>query len=152
MLKLHASVSKKVGRPRYGSEGASLALELELDDGLAADVERLHKRARELFALAEAAVDEQLRDDPADDQESRDAERTSVPRARHVPRHVPRHVTGRQLRALELLAERRAIDLAELTAERYAVVEPTELSITQASDLIQTLQDRNEPPAAEQAA
>src|SRR5690606_6309400 len=128
-------VSKKVGRPHYGSEGASLTLELELDDGLAADVERLQKRARELFALAEAAVDEQLRDDPADDQESRDAERTSVPRASHVPRRV----TGRQLRALELLAERRAIDLAELTAERYAVAEPTELSITQASDLIQML-------------
>ena len=148
MLKLHAAVSKKVGRPRYGSEGASLALELELDDGLAADAERLHKRARELFALAEAAVDEQLRNEAAEAQESREAERTHSPRSGRVPRRV----TARQLRALELLAERQALDLAELSAERYSVAGPKELSITQASDLIQTLQERVEPPAEEQAA
>ncbi|MBL9085016.1 MAG: hypothetical protein JNK76_24645 [Planctomycetales bacterium] len=148
MLKLQASVSKKVGRPCYGSEGASLALELELDDGLAADAERLHKRARELFALAEAAVDEQLRSEAAKAEESREAERTDSPR----PGRVPRRVTARQLRALELLAERQAIDLAELAAERYSAAEPTELSLTQASDLIQTLQERVEPLAEEQAA
>ena len=148
MLKLHAAVSKKVGRPHYGSEGASLALELELDDGLAADAERLQKRARELFALAEAAVDEQLRDEPAAAPETFAPERAPVPRSGRAPRRV----TGRQLRALELLAERHALDLTDLAAERYAVAEPAELSITQASDLIQTLQDQDEPPAEEQAA
>jgi hypothetical protein len=54
-----------------------------------------------------------------------------------------RRVTGRQLRALEFLAERQAIDLAELAAERYSVAEPTERSITQASDLIQMLKEQD---------
>jgi hypothetical protein len=41
------------------------------------------------------------------------------------------------------LAERQAIDLAELAAERYSVAEPTERSITQASDLIQMLKEQD---------
>lgn len=60
MLKIQVSISKKVGEANYGSRGASVNLELEMDSSLIGDADRLKERIRHLFGLAKASVDEEL--------------------------------------------------------------------------------------------
>ena len=60
MIKLNAGVSRKIGQPNFGSRGASVNIEMELDSGAVSDPEGLHRRIRKLFALARSSVDEEL--------------------------------------------------------------------------------------------
>src|SRR5260221_2555146 len=60
MLKLNAGLSRKVGEPDYGSRGASVNLELEVEGHLVGDSDALLDRIRKLFSLARVAVDEEL--------------------------------------------------------------------------------------------
>lgn len=64
-LKLNVGLSRKVGEPNFGSRGASVHLELELDSALVTEPDRLRDRIRSLFQLVRAAVDEELRGLPA---------------------------------------------------------------------------------------
>ena len=61
MIKLNAGFSRKVGEANYGSRGASVNLELELESSVVSDADKMHERIRSLFALAKKAVDEELR-------------------------------------------------------------------------------------------
>jgi len=60
MIKLNAGVSRKVGEPNYGSRGATVNVELELESSAAQDTHLLHDRIRRLFAIAREAVAEEL--------------------------------------------------------------------------------------------
>ena len=61
MIKLNAGFSRKVGEPNYGSRGASVNLELEVESAAIQDPERMHEKIRALFSLARKAVDEELK-------------------------------------------------------------------------------------------
>jgi len=65
MLTLNIGFNRKSGEPNYGSRGASVNLQLELDSGLILDPERLQERIRFLFGLAKASVEEELRGNQA---------------------------------------------------------------------------------------
>jgi hypothetical protein len=60
MIKLNCGISRKVGEPNYGSRGASVNVELELESSAAQDAGALHEKIRKLFAVAKASVDEEL--------------------------------------------------------------------------------------------
>ncbi len=60
MIKLNAGVSRKVGEPNYGSRGASVNVELELESSVVNDTEALYEKIRRLFALAKKSVDDEL--------------------------------------------------------------------------------------------
>ena len=60
MIKLNAGVSRKVGEPNFGSRGASVNVELELESSVVNDTEALYEKIRRLFALAKHSVDEEL--------------------------------------------------------------------------------------------
>jgi len=60
MIKLNAGISRKVGEPNYGSRGASVNVELELESAVVNDTDALHEKIRRLFALAKKSVDEEL--------------------------------------------------------------------------------------------
>jgi hypothetical protein len=60
MLKLNVGLSRKVGEANYGSRGASVNLELEMETSLATDPDALRDRVRQLFRMARASVDEEL--------------------------------------------------------------------------------------------
>jgi len=60
MLKLNAGLSRKIGEANYGSRGASVNLELEVESGLVNDPDGLLDRIRRLFGLARQAVDQEL--------------------------------------------------------------------------------------------
>lgn len=59
-VKLNIGLSRKVGEANYGSRGASINLEVELDSGVLQDAVQLRERVRELYQLARQSVDEEL--------------------------------------------------------------------------------------------
>ena len=52
MLKLNVGFNRKTGEANYGSRGAAVNLELELESSLVGDPDRLKERIRQLFAMA----------------------------------------------------------------------------------------------------
>jgi hypothetical protein len=138
MLKLNVGFNRKAGEANYGSRGASVNLELELDSSLAGDSERLKERIRSLFLLAKASVDEELTG-------SISGNGRAVPSANgnghstRGRRDATRSATASQVRALHAIAERQGIDLSDALRTRYGVDQPEAISITEASELIDQL-------------
>lgn len=131
MLKLNVGFSRKTGEANYGSRGASINLELELDSSLVGDADRLKDRIRQLFALAKASVDEELAGNAP-------AANGNQP-ANGQRRSNARRATASQARALIAIADRQKLNLASLLSGRFGVQKPEELSITEASALIDEL-------------
>jgi hypothetical protein len=136
MWKLNVGVNKKVGRPNYGSQGASVTLEAEEAGDVLQDPEILRRRARELFAAARAAVDEELAAAEKRGEEATEAEMADAT----SPRFAQRRATPRQVRALESLAERCRADLPHLATYYFRVDDVRQLTRRQASMLIRRLQ------------
>ena len=138
MWKLNVGVNKKVGRPNYGSQGASVTLEAEAAGDVLQDPEILRRRARELFAAARAAVDEELATVAAAEpgEEAAEAEKEDATSTRFSQRRA----TPRQVRAMELLAERCRADLLHLATYYFRVDDVRQLTRRQASMLIRRLQ------------
>lgn len=59
-LKTNVGVSRKVADNNYGSRGASVNLEVELDSALIQEPERFQDRIRQVFRLAQQAIDDEL--------------------------------------------------------------------------------------------
>lgn len=146
MLKLNVGFTKKVGEAHYGSRGASVNLELELDSSLVGDADRLKDRIRHLFGLAKASVDEELAaaaEPAANGNGSAATPSTNNGHAAAKPsgrrRDGTRAATASQVRALHAIADRRKLDLSPLLAERFQIDDAAGLTITEASNLIDEL-------------
>ena len=154
-LKLTVGLSKKVGLPNYGSLGATCGLEIELaSSALHVDPEGFERQVRDGFAACAQAVQEEL---------DRHRPPPSVPSSNNHPdpdgpdgsayrragvngqRHRP--ATGSQIRALRAISGRRGVDLEGLVCGRFGVDGPEELSVAEASRLIDELQAPAEVPA-----
>jgi hypothetical protein len=146
MLKLNVGFTKKVGEANYGSRGAAVNLELELDSSLVGDADRLKERIRQLFGLAKTSVEEELTaaaGQPAGNGNG-SAGATSggnghAGRANGRRRDGTRAATASQVRALHAIADRRKLDLNALLAERFQIDDAAGLTITEASGLIDEL-------------
>lgn len=62
-VKLNIGLSRKIGEPNDGSRGASLHLEVELDDSVLQDATQLKERVRNLYELARQSLEEELHRD-----------------------------------------------------------------------------------------
>jgi hypothetical protein len=60
MLKLIVNYNRKVGEPNYGSRGAGVSLECELEAGLLRKPRQLQRTTRRLFVLARRWVEAEL--------------------------------------------------------------------------------------------
>ena len=142
MLKLNVGLSKKVGEANYGSRGASVNLELEMDSSLVGDADRLKERIRHLFGLAKASVDEELNaaaGQPAANGNDAAGNDHAAGKSNGRRRDGTRAATASQVRALHAIADRRKLDLSALLAERFQIDDPAGLTITEASNLIDEL-------------
>ena len=154
-MRLNLGVSRKLGTPDYGSVGASCGVELELDAGmLDRDRAGFEARVRDAYLAAEKAVQselERLRPPPASatprDRAAPAAPRPESPgdRPGSPPRgrFEPRPATPNQLRAIRSLAGRLRLDLPALLREEHGLSRPEDLSLSQASGLIDALKERN---------
>src|SRR5271166_3460396 len=59
-LKLNIGLTKKVGDSNFGSRGATVNVEVEVESALANDPAKLQERIRQVFNLVRSSVDEEL--------------------------------------------------------------------------------------------
>ena len=137
MLKLNVGFSRKTGEANYGSRGASIELAIELDSGLIEQPERLKDRARQLFVMAKASVDEELNGGATTDSNGHTANGNGH------RRDATRRATASQVRAIHAIADRQRLALADLLHGRYGIGQASELSITEASGLIDEMKRAN---------
>jgi len=165
MIKLSANVSKKVPMPeiQFSSRCCSAGIEVELSS--ATDSKKVLAKLKRLYATLEEAVDEQLRgprhasgpcpgpaESPSPDPVLHDGRQAENGSGRSGPRCCEngngngkgRPATDAQVRAIAAIASDLGIDddgLCELLGDRYAVNQPNELTVGEASSLIDELKD-----------
>ena len=137
MLKLNIGLSKKIGESNYGSRGASVNLELEVEAGLVNQPDELQERIRRLFRLAKASVDEEL--NGHGDHPSSNGHNGNGTSNGSGYRNGGRPATQSQARAIRAIAGRQRVDLQQLLGDRFGVDRPEDLSISDASQLIDDL-------------
>ncbi|MBA4017011.1 MAG: hypothetical protein C0483_07555 [Pirellula sp.] len=138
MLKLNVGFSRKLGEANYGSRGASINVEVEVDSGLIGDADRLKDRIRQLFALAKGSVDEEL---AGKSHNGNGANGKTSDNGNGRRRDGTRRATASQIRAIHAIVDRQRLDLTAVLHERYGINDPTELSITEASELIDSIKN-----------
>ena len=148
-LKLSVGLQKKVGLPDYGSFGASCHVEFEIDRCLIdQDLDGFHQKVAGAFAACRQAVNDQL---------VQQSEHSSPNGNGHAGNNTNRnghsHANGNgqgarqdvasatqsQVRAIFAIARRQRVDPANLIRERFNVERPEDLSIREASTLIDDL-------------
>jgi hypothetical protein len=168
-VKLSIGLSKKVGLPRYSSLGASCYVELEIDPSLLdSNPAGFHEKVSRTFAACQQAVDDQLAQQTQLPAGTGNVLANNAPRqvnfegpvatAEHhtAEHHAAEHHTGtdteasagdgkltcRQLSAILAMVRRQQLDLLDLIQERFQLDRPEDLTIRQASRLINELNHR----------
>ena len=147
MLKLNVGFTKKVGEANYGSRGASVNLDVELESGVIGDADRLKERIHLLFALAKASVEDELNGhSPSGNGHngavtngagaSGNGHANGQTNGNGRQREVTRKATASQVRAIHAIVDRQRLDLPALLQQRFGLNTAADLSITEASGLI----------------
>lgn len=143
---LSVGLQKKVGLPDYGSLGASCHVEFEIDRSLIDhDLDGFHQKVAGAFAACRQAVNDQLAQQSQSNANSQIDE--SQPRNGHAhtsgngqrARQEAGTATQSQVRAIFAIARRNRIDPSAAVRERYNVDRPEDLSVREASTLIDEL-------------
>ena len=161
-LKLSVGLNKKIGLPNYGSLGASCSVELELDSHvIGRNPALLQQQAQQAFAACTQAVESELA-------------RQRSPNGHASPSQAPgqngsanghttnghsnghqqnghrkpngRQATASQVKAIVAIAGRQRLDLARELQTRFHVDRPENLSISDASQLIDQLKTGSQKP------
>jgi hypothetical protein len=136
MLKVNAGFARKMGEANYGSRGASVNVELELESHLVNDPDGLLRRIRELFELARKSVDAEL----TSGTHGKNGRNGQAPAGRNGASNQPiRNATSSQLQAIRSMCTRRELDPDHLANDWFGVGGLDELTITEASKLIDEL-------------
>ena len=157
-MKLNVGVSRKVGLPDYGSVGASCNLEIELDAGLLEkDLDGFHAQIRGAYVAAHQAVHDELSrlQVPLDASaewtspkhagslartgHAREGKNGSSARAQPERSRVRKAATPSQVKAILAIARTQKADLGSLLRQEFGVDRPEDLTIRQASDVIDLL-------------
>jgi hypothetical protein len=157
-LKLNVGVSKKVGLPDYGSAGATCNLELELDARLLeTDLDGFHQRVRSVYVAARQAVQDELsrlQGQPALPPDGRpvapgsnghrNGHAATSARSAGNRTRPPRPATVNQVRAIQTIARRLNADLDGMLREEFGVERVEDLSMAEASRMIDDLKATSE--------
>ena len=150
-VKVNIGLSKKVGLPDYGILGDSAHVVFELDGGYDnGSTERFQDAVRRAYAACREAVESEL---SAQEQASKSqlggtqqSPIASQKSSRSSPDAETREATPSQIRAIYAIANRNGISLA-VVLEQFNVSRPDDLSIRDASSLIDQLKKLSESAA-----
>jgi hypothetical protein len=160
-MKLNVGASKKVGEANYGSRGASVNIEMELDSGLVAEPNKFREKIRQLFTLVRSSLAEELNGNGHTAQQSASSS-TTTNSAQHdnsLPAQpangssnppaqrsgAVRLASPAQVKALYGISRQKKVNLSDLLRQRCSVGRPDELTLAQASGLIDELRAMQEP-------
>jgi hypothetical protein len=170
-LKLNVGVSRKMGLPDYGSVGASCNLEMELDAGLLErDLDGFQARIRGAYVAAHQAVHDELArlHAPGEEKTAPSPPAATVSKPENGDRRtnsnsesnpngkgtiaevqsdrprVRKPASASQVKAILAIARRQDADLVSLLRQEFDVERPEELSLRQASELIDLLKASTE--------
>ena len=132
-MKLNIGLNQKKGEPNYGSRGASFNVEVEVDSSVAIDPKRLRERARALYAIARKAIDEELGAEEAIEVNG------AVGVARQISTGGTTLATAGQVRAVFAICRSQELNPFELVQTRFGRKRIEDLSIREASCLIDEL-------------
>ena len=143
-MQMNVGLSKKVGEANYGSRGASINFEVELEANLVREPEQLKEKIRYLFRLANEAVAEELGGHGSSKEDSRNSNGHHNNGNGHANSNGSRRSHGRtatqsQVRAIRAIASKQRIDLNAELRSRFGVDRPDDLTIGEASDLIDAI-------------
>jgi hypothetical protein len=145
-LKLNVGLSRKVGESNYGSRGASVNVEMELESALVSEPVKLKERIRQLFDVVRSSVTEELNGNghaSGSGQPHNGSATTGngngANNATSNKQSSPRPATASQVKAINAIARSQRLDLTIILQNRFHVSRPEELSVRQASELIDTL-------------
>jgi hypothetical protein len=147
-MKIHVGLSKKVGLPDFGSLGASCNVEFEASYDALGDLDAFHQKVQRAYAACRQAVENELASESQANGAPANCRAPSNGNGHHngngSGRPAPRRSGGRkatasQARALRAIADRQGLDLAAELRNRYGVERPEDLSITEASETIDSL-------------
>jgi hypothetical protein len=147
---LKLGLTKKIGQPDYGSLAASCHVEVELDSALLhGDLDGFHRHVRSAFVACRQAVNDELARCQSTGAEGNGHARNGSPSNGHThgrstrqpaqARSTARRATASQVRAIQAICDREGFDLPAILREQFQVTSAGELSITQASQLIDQL-------------
>lgn len=141
-LQLNIGLSRKIGEANYGSRGASVNVEMELESALIGEPTKLRERIRQLFGVVRDSLTEELNGNgkPAANGAAADTHSHSghgAPSNGSDP--APRPATASQIRALQSICKSQRVNLDQVIQDRFRVRRPEDLSIKQASELIDHL-------------
>ncbi len=141
--KLNVGLSRKIGEANYGSRGATAHLEVELDAGVVSDPQLLRERVQLLYAMARRSVEEELGRSPRGT--SNEPVRSSS--SEHAngngqPIEPPAGTaTKSQVGAIFAIARDQRLDPNSVVQERFHLSRVEDLSIRQASEMIDALKN-----------
>ncbi len=162
-VKLNIGLSRKIGEANYGSRGASIHLEVELDNGVLNDPATMRGRVRELYALARQSVDDELQrpadsalteptsganhsqgsGHPVTNGHSSNGHPANGSTNGHANGHTNRievaRATQSQIRAIFAITKRLGLDPHKVISERFHVHRMEDLTIREASSIIEDL-------------
>mgnify|MGYP001563117379 CR=1 FL=1 len=132
-------LQQKIGQPNFGSVGASCSIEVQLDSDEADAPEVIAARIKHAFDRCRQSIDEELQHQ---DRETVTTNTGTGFRKSAPPRDTTsrsRSATDAQVRAIRAIASRHGIVLASELHGRFGARSPTDLTVGQASELIDAL-------------
>jgi hypothetical protein len=136
-LKMNVGLNRKVTDNNYGSRGASVNVELELDSGLVNEPAKLQEKIRQLFGLVRTSLVEELNGNtqpaPGNTQPPGNGNGSAAQK--------PRPATQSQIKAIHAIARNQGLDVSQILRDRFHVAKPDDLTISEASQLIDRLKN-----------
>ena len=149
MMRIGVNWIRKAGEANFGSRGAGVSLEVEVDSGLVREPDKLQAKIDYLFGLAKSSVDAQLNGNshlepapPTDASEGDGNGRhngNGHSNGKGARRTNSRQATDSQVRAIHAIANRQRIDLTAELRNRFGVDRPDDLAIGEACEFIDAI-------------
>ena len=147
-MKISVGLQKKVGQPNYGSLGASCHVEFEIDAAVIENnLDGFHNKVNGAYLACRQAVNAQLRQQELGQSQAPSAENRKQSQNGSSRTETDRGgaVTPNQLRAIYAITKRLRLNPQQLVHERFDRYVPEDLTIREASQMLDELKTQLPP-------